>query len=64
MKWSVGEFSEGKMHGKGLLQLTNGERFEGCFNDGMIDGEGTYTAVDGQEIKGVWKDGVLVQRLE
>lgn len=52
------------MHGKGLLQLTNGERFEGCFNDGMIDGEGTYTAVDGQEIKGLWKDGVLVQRLE
>lgn len=30
------------MHGKGVLQLTNGERFEGVFIDGMIEGEGTY----------------------
>ena len=34
----TGDFYEGKMHGKGILILTNGEQFEGEFNDGMIDG--------------------------
>ncbi|CAK91391.1 unnamed protein product (macronuclear) [Paramecium tetraurelia] len=55
-----GEFLEGKMHGSGKLQLTNGEKFEGNFNDGMIDGEGVYSTFHGQTVKGVWKEGILI----
>ncbi|CAD8083239.1 unnamed protein product [Paramecium sonneborni] len=56
-----GDFYEGKMHGKGVLVLTNGEQFEGEFNDGMIDGQGIYSTSDRHDIRGVWKDGILVE---
>ncbi|CAD8213988.1 unnamed protein product [Paramecium octaurelia] len=56
-----GDFYEGKMHGKGVLILTNGEQFEGEFNDGMIDGQGIYSTSDRHDIRGVWKDGILVE---
>jgi hypothetical protein len=36
------------MHGKGVLTLTNGERFEGTFDDGNIEGPGTFFMHDGQ----------------
>jgi hypothetical protein len=36
------------MHGKGLLTLTNGEKFDGSFDDGNIEGPGTYYTLDGQ----------------
>lgn len=39
----VGEFEHGKMHGKGLLKLSNDESYHGEFTDGMIDGAGVFT---------------------
>ena len=30
------------MHGRGLLLLTNGEKFEGNFNEGVIEGNGKF----------------------
>jgi hypothetical protein len=37
---SLGGFVEGKMSGKGVLSLTNGERFDGTFVEGTIEGAG------------------------
>lgn len=31
------------MHGKGTLELSNGESYTGEFNEGMVDGAGTFT---------------------
>ncbi|CAD8170713.1 unnamed protein product [Paramecium octaurelia] len=56
-----GEFYEGKMHGKGVLLLTNGEQFEGEFNDGMINGQGIYSTSNMNDIRGIWNDGILVE---
>ena len=35
------------MSGKGVLNLTNGEIFDGTFDDGTIEGEGTFSTIDG-----------------
>lgn len=55
----LGNFKDGKMHGKGILSLTNGEKFDGTFDDGNIEGPGCFTTQDGSEINGYWKDGML-----
>jgi hypothetical protein len=57
---SVGGFKEGKMHGRGTLTLSNGEKFEGTFNDGVIEGDGIYLTLDGQYMEGNWRDGVMI----
>jgi hypothetical protein len=50
----TGEFEYGKMQGKGVLLLTNGEKYEGEFFDGMVHGRGVFTNIDGDEIHGLW----------
>ena len=35
------------MHGRGILLLTNGEKFEGNFNDGVIEGHGIFVTLEG-----------------
>lgn len=35
------------MTGKGVLTLTNGEKFDGTFEDGTIEGVGAFQALDG-----------------
>jgi hypothetical protein len=42
-----GNFNDGKMHGRGVLSFTNGERFDGTFEEGSIEGPGTYFTQDG-----------------
>ena len=34
------------MHGKGVLFLTNGEKYVGEFHDGMIHGSGEFHTID------------------
>ncbi len=47
--------------GKGLLVLSNGEKYEGEFGDDTPNGQGRFTNHRGEIIEGVWKDGVLAQ---
>ena len=51
---SIGEFENGKMNGKGILILTNNEKYEGGFFDGMVQGNGTFTTTSGEVINGNW----------
>ena len=44
---NLGGFNEGKMTGKGVLTLTNGEKFDGTFEDGTIEGVGAFHTLDG-----------------
>ena len=45
------------MQGKGILLLTNGEKYEGEFYDGMVHGQGVFTTILGEEISGSWLEG-------
>lgn len=42
-------------NGRGVLLLSNGERFEGAFQDDLIQGQGTFYSLDGEIIKGEWR---------
>lgn len=48
------------MHGKGIMTLSNGEKFEGTFVEGMIDGYGKFTSIDYKVTTGIWKEGILM----
>ena len=39
----TGNKKDGKMHGKGVYEWKNGDRFEGNFVNGQIDGYGRYS---------------------
>ena len=43
----MGAWSQGKWHGRGVLQLKNGERYEGTFHKGVKFGRGKFTWADG-----------------
>ncbi|CAK94015.1 unnamed protein product (macronuclear) [Paramecium tetraurelia] len=53
-----GYFKSNKMHGEGILTLTNGQKFEGHFINGMIHGKGRFYG--DQIIVGNWFEGVLI----
>lgn len=42
----------GKKHGKGVLNLSDGNSFEGEFLNNKLDGYGLYRSTDGSEFKG------------
>ena len=47
----------GKMHGQGIYEWKNGDRFEGNFENGQINGYGRYSWTDGNVYQGDFKDG-------
>ena len=47
----------GKYSGRGVLQLPNGERYDGAFEDNLMHGHGTYHYVSGDKYVGDWKHG-------
>ena len=63
----VGEWKDGKKHGKGTYIYTNGEKEEeleavsssyvGEFKDGKRHGHGTYRHTSGSKYVGEYKDG-------
>ena len=55
-----GEFKRDCKHGKGKIQLSNGETFEGNFIMDSIEGEGVFHTVNGETISGTWRDNMLV----
>ncbi|XP_047430538.1 MORN repeat-containing protein 2 [Mugil cephalus] len=55
----TGEWSEDKMHGRGILQHPSGARYEGEFKDNMFDGAGTYTFPDSTVYRGHFHENRL-----
>ena len=43
----VGEFKDGKRHGKGAYTFTNGNKYVGEFKDDYFSGQGTFTLANG-----------------
>lgn len=57
-----GFFKDGKMHGNGLLVLSDGRSYEGGFEDGVAKGYGILDAF-GKKVVGVWKNNVIERYL-
>lgn len=53
----LGEFREGKRHGRGLDLFPNGDRYEGEYRDGNRHGTGTYTHASGDRYVGEYREG-------
>ena len=62
-KWLYyeGDFQNDSKHGKGKIQLTNGEVFEGSFINDSIEGEGIYYPMNSQPLHGTWTDNMLIK---
>jgi len=49
----IGNFSEGKLNGSGVMNTENG-MMEGTFKDGDLEGSGTIFIKEGNIISGRW----------
>jgi hypothetical protein len=45
------------MHGRGVVNYSNGDVYEGEFKNGLRHGRGILKCVDGLEFDGYWKEG-------
>ena len=57
----VGEYKDGKYHGKGTYTWgkgpNEGDKYVGGYKDGKMHGKGTYTWANGSKYVGGYKDG-------
>jgi len=53
----VGEFRDGKRHGRGVDFFPSGDRYEGEYRDGNRHGQGTYIHASGDRYVGQYRDG-------
>ena len=53
----VGEYKDGKKHGKGRYTWYDGGIYVGNWKDGKEHGKGTYTSPVGTKYVGEWKEG-------
>ena len=53
-----GQWSYGKMKGRGTYTLSNGDTYDGYWNNNAINGYGTFTSADGVYI-GEFRDGSI-----
>jgi len=51
----IGEMRDGKMHGKGILVWTSGDRYEGDWRDDNMNGKGTFVWPGGARYEGEWR---------
>ena len=59
----LGEFKDGKPHGKGTLTLPDGAKYLGEFMNGNFHGHGTEYGPDGSILRsGIWRNGVFIGR--
>ena len=49
---------EGNYDGKGLISISNGQKWEGQFKDGLPYGQATITFPDGTKYTGEYKNGM------
>ena len=52
-----GGMLEGKLHGRGVLEWSDGFRYEGELRDGKQHGQGTLTQANGERYAGAWRNG-------
>ena len=52
----LGEYKDGKKHGKGRYTWSDGGIYVGNWKDGKFNGQGTYTFSNGGSFVGLWKD--------
>ena len=52
-----GPMQDGKMHGRGVFEWTNGFRYEGELRDGKQHGYGVYVGTSGERYRGEWREG-------
>jgi len=53
----VGEYKDGKKHGKGRYTWSDGGIYVGNWKDGKEHGHGTYTSPSGRKYVGEWREG-------
>ncbi|NDG56238.1 MAG: hypothetical protein EBX56_09860 [Betaproteobacteria bacterium] len=53
----VGEWKDGKEHGRGMWTWPSGIGYAGDFKDGKEHGHGTWTRSNGDRYVGQWQDG-------
>jgi hypothetical protein len=53
-----GNFVKGMRSGLGVLNMPNGDKYDGMWDHDTFHGQGTYTWTDGSKYTGEWKDGV------
>jgi hypothetical protein len=53
-----GQFTKGKITGKGLFIWSNNQQYKGDFVDGIKHGKGKYKWPDGTEYEGEYKNGI------
>ena len=51
------DWLNGRQHGYGVYEFSNGDRYEGQFRDGQQQGHGTYSSVSGDQYIGEWERG-------
>ena len=52
-----GQFKSGKLHGKGIYRISNGNSYEGKFRNNMMHGKGIYIWSDGKRYEGDYVNG-------
>lgn len=52
----VGDWKDGKMHGKGTMKYTDGVEYTGDWQDDKRHGNGTITFADGEKYIGEWQN--------
>ena len=53
----VGDFVDGKRHGKGTNYFAHGTRYDGDWKNGYMNGYGVCVYADGEKYEGEWADG-------
>ncbi|KAM3145144.1 hypothetical protein pb186bvf_002819 [Paramecium bursaria] len=56
-----GEFNDDNKEGKGILYLTNGERYQGLFLKDCVHGHGQYITKTGRIVESIWCNNQLVR---
>lgn len=55
----TGDLDNGEPHGRGTMDLNNGDHYEGEFRQGFFEGTGTYTWANGDRYRGGFRSGEM-----